>query len=154
MACHHSRRYEVCEADFEKGLTEMNIAEQIVCDNVVELEVEEEARNSGKEGHQPIHQGTLRVQSQACLKDREGTCHEEAEGGFEFNFQMICTSMKLWRAVLPSFNHSASCTDPIWIHLVVFVRNRKKTTPNRSQFKLCDFILLICSRHCRTCLCA
>merc|ERR1712224_470358 len=55
----------------------------------VELEVEEEARNSSKEGHQPFHQGALRVQSQACLKDRAGTCHEEAEGGFELNFQMI-----------------------------------------------------------------
>merc|ERR1712100_327073 len=76
----------------------------------VELEVEEEARNTSKEGHQPIHQGALRVQSQACLKDREGTCHEEAEGGFELNFQMICTSMELWRAVSPRF-HSASCTD-------------------------------------------
>merc|ERR1712080_663295 len=44
-----------------------------------------------QEGHQPIHQGTLRVQSQACLQDREGTCHEEAEGGLELNFQMIGT---------------------------------------------------------------
>merc|ERR1711918_184543 len=69
----------------------------------VELEVEEEASNSSQEGHQPIHQGTLRVQSQACLKDGEGTCHEEAEGCLELNFQMICSSIMLWWVVSPSF---------------------------------------------------
>jgi nucleoid DNA-binding protein len=40
-------------------------------------------------GHQSIHQGALRLQGQASLKDSEGTCHEEIEGGFELNFQMI-----------------------------------------------------------------
>ena len=33
--------------------------------------------------HQPIHQGTLRVQSQASVQDRAGPRHEEVEGGFE-----------------------------------------------------------------------
>merc|ERR1712100_623455 len=69
----------------------------------VELEVEEEARHPSKEGHQSIHQGALRLQGQASLKDREGTCHEEIEGGFELNFPMIRTSSKLWWAVSLSF---------------------------------------------------
>merc|ERR1711918_192543 len=38
-----------------------------------------------KERHQPIHQGTMCLQSQACIEDGEGTCHEEIEGGFELN---------------------------------------------------------------------
>ena len=31
--------------------------------------------------------------------DSRGTCHGGIEGGFELNFQMICTSRKLWWAV-------------------------------------------------------
>merc|ERR1719240_2495158 len=54
-------------------------------------------------GHQSIHQGALRLQGQASLKDGEGTCHEEDEGGIELNFQMFRTSMKLWWAVPLSF---------------------------------------------------
>merc|ERR1739843_58280 len=61
------------------------------------------AGQPSEEGRQSIHQGALRLQSQACLQDCEGTRNEEVEGGFELNFQMSCTSMKLWWAVSPSF---------------------------------------------------
>merc|ERR1712127_134225 len=60
-----------------------------------ELEVEEEACLCSKEGHQPIHQGTLCLQGQASFKDGEGTCPEEIEGGLELNFQMISTQEAL-----------------------------------------------------------
>merc|ERR1712070_1335251 len=82
----------------------------------VEFEVEEEEGYSSKEGHQPLHQGALCVQSEASLEDCEGTCHEEAEGSFELNFQMFCTSMKLWWAVSLSFMIDTSCTDHIGDH--------------------------------------
>ena len=66
-------------------------------------EVEGEGRFRTEERHQPIHQGTLRLQSKASLEDGEGTRNEEVEGGFELNFQMLSTCMKLWWAVSPSF---------------------------------------------------
>merc|ERR1711918_254055 len=42
-----------------------------------------------QEGRQPLHQGTLCLQSQACVEDSAGICHEEIEGGLELNFQMM-----------------------------------------------------------------
>ena len=62
----------------------------------VELEVEEEARNSSQEGHQRIHQGPLHVQSQARLKDREG----KDDCGLAFKFAGATPAKK----VLDLFN--------------------------------------------------
>merc|ERR1739848_221746 len=45
-----------------------------------QFEVEGEACTCGPQGCEPIHQGALRVQSEACLENREGLRHEEAEG--------------------------------------------------------------------------
>ena len=39
----------------------------------VEFEEEDEYCNSSPEGHQYLHQGVLRLQNQASLKDGEGT---------------------------------------------------------------------------------
>merc|ERR1719198_447941 len=92
-----------CRCSFRCGLRRDQEERKLQARRHVELEVEEEARHSSEEGHQPIHQGALRLQGKASIKDGEGTCHEEIEGGFELNFQMICTPRKLWWAVSLSF---------------------------------------------------
>jgi hypothetical protein len=77
-------------------------------------EVEGEGRFRTKERHQPIHQGTLCLQSKASLEDREGTRNGEVECGFESSFQLLSTHMKLWWAASPSL----ICADHICDHLV------------------------------------
>merc|ERR1712216_288970 len=43
-------------------------------------EVEEQAGDQGTQGHQPLHQGALRFQGEACIQDRALPCPEEAQG--------------------------------------------------------------------------
>merc|ERR1719164_196367 len=43
-------------------------------------EAEEEASNTSQERRKPIHQGTMRVQSQARFQDRQGIANEEVQG--------------------------------------------------------------------------
>merc|ERR1711879_916237 len=43
-------------------------------------QAQEEACDASQEGGQPIHKGTLRVQSQAGVKDRQGIANEEVQG--------------------------------------------------------------------------
>merc|ERR1711985_90608 len=45
-----------------------------------EHEVEEQASNEGTQGHQPLHQGAVRFQGEACLEDCEVLRDEEAQG--------------------------------------------------------------------------
>merc|ERR1719265_1513729 len=52
---------------------------------LLEHEVEEEASNPGTQGREPLHQGALRLQSKASLKDRARTGNEEVEGDGELN---------------------------------------------------------------------
>merc|ERR1711865_188714 len=52
-------------------------------------EVEEEACHRGKEGHQPFHRGTLRLQGQASIEDCQSPCHEETQGGIELRMLEI-----------------------------------------------------------------
>merc|ERR1712137_585308 len=72
---------------------------------MLNLKLKKKAATPAK-GNQSIHQGALRVQGQASLKDCEGPCHEEVEGGIELNFQMISTFRKLWWAVSSSFSRN------------------------------------------------
>merc|ERR1712100_674418 len=103
--CGRDQRFEeqagegCCRCSFRCGLRRDQEERKLQARRHVELEVEEEARHSSEEGHQPIHEGALRLQGKASIKDGEGTCHEEIEGGFELNFQMFRTSSKLWWAV-------------------------------------------------------
>ena len=59
----------------------------------VELEVEEEGCQSSQEGHQPFHQGTLRVQGKTCLQNREGVRNEEVEGVIELSISGVGFNM-------------------------------------------------------------
>merc|ERR1712019_118789 len=43
-------------------------------------EAQEEACDASQEGSKPIHEGTLRVQSQASVEDRQGTANEKVQG--------------------------------------------------------------------------
>merc|ERR1711861_42131 len=43
-------------------------------------EAQEEACDASQEGGKPIHEGTLRVQSQASVQDRQGIANEEVQG--------------------------------------------------------------------------
>merc|ERR1711879_724730 len=43
-------------------------------------EAQEEASDASQERRKPIHQGTMRFQSQACVEDRQGIANEEVEG--------------------------------------------------------------------------
>merc|ERR1711976_829566 len=43
-------------------------------------EAQEEACDASQEGSKPIHEGALRLQSQASVQDRQGVANEEAEG--------------------------------------------------------------------------
>ena len=102
---------------------------------------------SSKEGHQPLHQGALRVQIKSSLQHSEGTCHEEVEGGFELNFQMLRTSMKLWWAVSPSFINDTSWTDhscDLWWHSAAF----QKEIAFRIQSCMFQFWRFASSRPC------
>merc|ERR1711937_930803 len=45
-----------------------------------EHEAEEQACHEGTQGHQPIHQGAVRFQGEACLEDGEVLRDEEAQG--------------------------------------------------------------------------
>merc|ERR1711937_478602 len=45
-----------------------------------EHEVEEQASNEGTQGYQPLHQGAVRLQGEACLEDSEVLRDEEAQG--------------------------------------------------------------------------
>merc|ERR1712166_1398495 len=72
-----------------KGVVEALMA--VACDQIkkhgsfklahAQHEVEEEGRQRGKEGHQPIHQGTLRLQGQAGIQDGQVLCNEETQVG-------------------------------------------------------------------------
>merc|ERR1712187_857479 len=44
-----------------------------------ELEAQAEACNASAEGHQPVHEGALRLQSEAGIKDSKGVAIEEDE---------------------------------------------------------------------------
>merc|ERR1712146_755656 len=46
----------------------------------VEHEAEEEASDPCPQGRQSVHQGTLRLQGQACFEDRQGVTDEEVQG--------------------------------------------------------------------------
>merc|ERR1712146_586679 len=46
----------------------------------VEHEAEEEASDTCPQGRESVHEGTLRLQGQACVEDREGPADEEAQG--------------------------------------------------------------------------
>merc|ERR1712185_813751 len=43
-------------------------------------EAQEEASDASQERGEPIHKGTMCLQSQACVEDREGIANEEIEG--------------------------------------------------------------------------
>merc|ERR1712014_160403 len=45
-----------------------------------ELEAQEEASDASQEGSQSIHEGTMCVQGQASVEDRQGIANEEAKG--------------------------------------------------------------------------
>merc|ERR1712151_1014132 len=47
---------------------------------IAELEAQEEASDASQEGSQSIHEGTMRVQGQASVEDRQGTANEEVAG--------------------------------------------------------------------------
>merc|ERR1711918_151781 len=47
---------------------------------LLELEAQEEASSPCSQGHQPFHQGAMRVQGQASLQDCPCLAHEEVEG--------------------------------------------------------------------------
>merc|ERR1711976_815675 len=49
----------------------------------VELEAQEEACDASQERCEPIHERTMRLQSQASVQDRQGIAYEEAEGDGE-----------------------------------------------------------------------
>merc|ERR1712087_822966 len=46
-------------------------------------EAEEEACHSCPQGCEPVHQGALCLQGEACLEDSEGFRHAEAQGGHQ-----------------------------------------------------------------------
>merc|ERR1711976_375041 len=46
----------------------------------LELETQEKASDASQEGCEPIHERTMRFQSQASFEDRQGTAYEEVEG--------------------------------------------------------------------------
>merc|ERR1712115_718442 len=46
----------------------------------LELEAQEKASDASQEGCEPIHERTMRFQSQASFEDRQGTAYEEVEG--------------------------------------------------------------------------
>merc|ERR1712217_656642 len=59
-------------------------------------QVEVKACNTSTEGCEPIHEGAVRLQSQACVEDSEGAPHEEVEGTREliarsFVIATVCT---------------------------------------------------------------
>merc|ERR1712146_615106 len=43
-------------------------------------EAQEEASDASQERGEPIHKGTMCLQSQACVEDRQGIANEEVEG--------------------------------------------------------------------------
>merc|ERR1712146_552570 len=45
-----------------------------------QTEAQEEASDASQERGEPIHKGTMRLQSQACVEDRQGIANEEVEG--------------------------------------------------------------------------
>merc|ERR1712048_567833 len=56
-----------------------------------QLEAEAETRDTRAEGRQPIHERALRLQSQAGIKDCEGTSDEEAQNAGEL-MMLSCAS--------------------------------------------------------------
>merc|ERR1719436_426609 len=51
----------------------------------VEPEAQEEACDASQERCEPIHERTMRLQSQASVQDRQGITYEEIEGNGELN---------------------------------------------------------------------
>merc|ERR1712048_588514 len=66
-----------------------------------QLEAETETCNTCAKGRQPIHERALRLQSQASIKDREGTSDEEAQNAGEL--MMLTPALSLFRAQLRAF---------------------------------------------------
>merc|ERR1711866_12061 len=66
-----------------------------------QLEVEAETCNTRAKGRQPIHERALRLQSQASIKDCEGTSDEEAENAGEL--MMLSPAQSLSRAQFGAF---------------------------------------------------
>merc|ERR1719428_2678963 len=46
----------------------------------IELEIEEEGCDGSSQGHQPFHQGAMRLQGKACFQDSEGPRSQEIQG--------------------------------------------------------------------------
>merc|ERR1712007_282299 len=77
-----------------------------------EHEAEEEASYPCPQGRQPVHQGTLRLQGQACVEDREGPPDEEAQGNDQLS-SVACFAMGSswpWWAVSPGPSIVEQCT--------------------------------------------
>merc|ERR1712146_133090 len=66
-----------------------------------QLEAEAETCHTRAKGRQPIHEGALRLQSQAGIKDCEGTSDEEAQNAGEL--MMLSPAPSLSRAPLRAF---------------------------------------------------
>merc|ERR1711982_119613 len=55
----------------------------------LEFEAQEEARNGCPQGCEPIHEGAMCVQSQACQQDGAGVAHEEVQGDGELRWMSV-----------------------------------------------------------------
>merc|ERR1711879_1107660 len=63
-----------------------------------EHEVEEEARGCCPQGREPFHEGTLRLQGEASVKDRKGVSDEEAQGDDQLSCS-VCDVALRWSEV-------------------------------------------------------
>merc|ERR1712019_145550 len=61
-----------------------------------EPEAQEEASDASQERGEPLHKGTMRLQSQACVEDRQGVANEEVQGDGELESH-CCEMVSLGR---------------------------------------------------------
>merc|ERR1711976_101731 len=54
-------------------------------------EAQEEASDASQERCEPIHKGTMCLQSQACVEDRQGIAYEEAQG--DGQLESLCSEL-------------------------------------------------------------
>merc|ERR1711912_211419 len=54
-------------------------------------EAQEEASDASQERGEPIHKGTMCLQSQACVEDRQGIADEEVEG--DDQLESLCSEI-------------------------------------------------------------
>merc|ERR1712232_1254415 len=59
-------------------------------------EAQEEASDASQERGESLYKGTMRLQSQACLEDRQGVANEEVQGDGELE-SLCCEILSLGR---------------------------------------------------------